>query len=354
MQMASGSKLKEALEEPIEEELSTDDELDALADQYDKQLEKQQTRSQPKSSYEDDTDDTLPPLDESDDSLSGDAAGGDAGEDDETDDAALRQKLADAYGLDVGQLAGFTSAKDAEAVLALLDAQFSAAARQGYRQQWEQQPPPPQPQPPMQQQAAAQQQIAAQLAEIELLLDDLDKDDPLHKNFSAIKGAINPMVREVQFLREAVVAMYRETAQREQLQREQTFHATLDRVNPRLFGTAEKSTPLQRRYRERLIEEYNDIEIAAFNRAQRLGTAVPPMEKLIEKAMRSAFANQLAKDNRTQQQTNGRPRPRLGTPGRGRSRKEGDRAIDFDGEIEDNPVLHRLFKQMEEANGSAG
>lgn len=364
--MSGGNTIKQAINAPelpvADDDLSTDEGLDALANEFEsspppRRSPPKQSRSAGKSSASDNTKPKFPSYDDLDDSDQefdepslDDAADSDVGDDDETDDEAERQALADAYGLDVEQLSGFSTAKDAEAALALMDAQFSAAQRQqqGNQQQWDPQWQPVQQQPTQQQ--PAQQQIAAQLAELELQLEEWDKDDPLAKNFSAIKGAINPMVKEVQFLRQAVVAMYRESAQREQAQREQQFHATLDRLNPKLFGTVDKATPLQRRYRERMAEEFNILEAGYASN----GRQIPPMEDLIGRVMRSAFANQLAKDQRNQPQSNGKPgRPRLGTPGRGRSRKDSGRGTDWDGEFEDNPVLHRLYDQFAEASGNS-
>jgi hypothetical protein len=324
---------------------STDDDLDALADQLNGSPPPRQSRTskqQQELPADDDTNEPQFPSiddegDEPEDSLD-DAVETD---DDDGDDDAQREALAEAYGIDVSQLAGFSTAKDAENALALMDQRFAADA--GLEDDYQEPVPRRGQQQP-------QQFTPAELEQLALELDEWEATEPSHKNFTAVQKSHNAVLQEVGFLRQALGQIYHQQLERERQSRVSEFNSTLDRMKSPLFGAGSKLTPLQQRNRAKLSQ---DINAFAAGR-QQLGQPLPAMAQLVDRVTAFSFRNQLAKQQqRTQQQpTNGRsPRPKLGNPGRGKSRKDNGRAEDWDGDFEDNPALHKLYQQFQETSG---
>lgn len=345
--LAASDRIKDAISAPSlpvapDSGGSTDEDLDALADQLSsgrREPPARHTKQPPEDdagahepqfpSFDDAGDEPEEPID--------DAAETDDGDGD--DDAAQREALAELYDIDVSQLAGFTSAKDAEAALALLD-QRSALPSEADDQYYE-----PAPQQRGQQ---PQQYTPAELEQLALELDEWEETEPSRKNFTAVQKSHNAILQEVTFLRSAIGTMYREQLNRERQQRVSDFHSTVDRMKSPLFGASSKMTPLQQRNRAKLAQDVDTF--VAGRQQQRL--AVPSMQQLVDRVTAFSFRNAVAKQQTRTQQQNGRPgRPQLGSPGRGKSRKDNGRMEDWDGEFEDNPALHKLYANLQEASG---
>ena len=330
---------------PVDEDAAAEANLQAIAAKFEKESRKSSYVPPPEAAEDDET---LPPEEaatkaaDSDDAA---ATEGDEGSTDAERDAADRQSLADAYGVPVEQLQGFSSVKDAERALALWDAQQQHAFLAGQEQGQQQATAAPQ----QQQQPPAEEQSLA----IELSLDEWDPEEPTHKNFTAIKKSLDASEQRVQRLEAVLGGMLYERRTQEISERGNHFNNTLDEWDTERYGKLATATPVQRANREKLSQAINQRVSGILANGGQMPTIAQMKEQLIEREDRALFFDQIEKERaKKQQQQKPNGRPRLGAPGRGQSRDAAAKEQEWKGEFEDNPNLHKLYHELEEAGTS--
>lgn len=238
--------------------------------------------------------------------------------DSEPDDFA---ELAERYDVDVESLKQFSTVKDAENALALLDK---------HRLQ-------------MPQQDAAMDSLNPSTVPLDdepsLDLGELDKDDPLAKVLIAQHEKANQKIKQV---REELAA-FRSLQQQQQAQQVLAHaNSVLDKLASERYGdSSQKLSPVQERNRTRTLKDAMLFAAAKQGAGEKVD-----LEKIIQRTDRAEFAIAIAKEQAKKKQAaiEQRAGHKLGTTSRAPSDMPASGKT-YTGPLKNDPVFMRLAKQ---------
>jgi hypothetical protein len=269
---------------------------------------------------------------------------GSAAKDVQTDDFDQRRELAEVYGVNVEQLAGFATAKDAEKALVELD-------RLAFTGQLAQQAGQPNPQAPPDGDGETEL-TPEQARDLGLDLSEWSEDEPIRKNLSVLE---QQFLKQQALLQQAIARLDSAEIERQQQviqHRITTFHSTLDSLDESLYGKSGDATPQQM-----INRNYLQSQVAQAAQALEMqGIPVPQdVARFVTRVHRNLFGGRSnAQHAAASQKPPAKPRPQLGAPGRSqpRTKHPSGSITDFKGDPRENPRVHELYEQLAEKSQS--